>query len=298
MTKTTRLHTTTFASIYHLAITTMSLSNPTRPGAMSLLDKYAQINQNIEEARRRVAAARSSLETTNQSIENLREDRASAEAETAVANEERSAFEEEMKRVKLELNEKRMEKQRVEGEYRLAKRECSDTKRQIDLERLAFLEQCREFRSSCKRMRVAATILVLEGGFDEKGEGDVWRRLKEDVDLDEEGENVKGRKKVDVELERVIKDEKECREAFIEAECALHAARSEHKEAVQRCDGRNQKLAQQRAQLERHRKEVLELEREVGQVKDEIVKANQDAKGYENGECVKCLCITLSKTTH
>jgi cell division protein FtsB len=140
-------------------------------------------------------------------------------------------------------------------------------------------------------MRVAATILVLEGGFDE-GEGDAWRRLKEDVDSDEEGENHgKGRKKADVELERVIRDEKECREAFIEAECALHAARSEHKEAVQRCDERNQKLSEQRAQLERHRREVEELEREIGQVKDEIVKANQDAKGYENGECVKYVLV-------
>jgi cell division protein FtsB len=42
-------------------------------------------------------------------------------------------------------------------------------------------------------------------------------------------------------------------------------------------------LTQQRAQLERHRREVEELEREIGQVNDGIVKANQDAKSYENG---------------
>ena len=211
------------------------------------------------------------------------------EADISVANDEIVAFQEELKSVKSELNRKMEEKQRVEGEYRLATKELNDAKRQMDSERLAFLERCREFRSSCKRMRIAATILVLEGGLDE-AEGDVWRRLKEE-DSDEDGENGERKKKSDVEMERVMKDEKECREAFIEAECALHAVRSEHDEAVKRCNARNQKLTQQRAQLERHRREVEELEREVSEVKDGIVKANQDAKNYENCEFMTLCCL-------
>lgn len=267
----------------------MSHNNP-RPGAMSLLDKYAQINANIDEARRRVASTRSELETTNQSIENLREERDAMEIETGTAVDELHRFEDELKRVENEYRLRVEEKKKVEGEYRLARRDGNDTRRQMDLDRLAFLERCREFRSACKRMRVAATLLVLDGGGGlNEGEGDVWRRLHdEDLDSDEDWDkNAIGRrgkkKKSDDEMERVIKDEKECRAAFIEAECALHAARNEQDGAVQRCNDRNQKLTQQRAQLERHRREVEELEREIGQVNDEIVKANQDAKSYENG---------------
>lgn len=261
----------------------MSLSNPTRPGAMSLLDKYAAINANIEEARRRVASTRSELESTQQRIENLQNDRRAMEGETTAANEELARLEEELKRSKIEHTEKLDEKQRIDAEYRLACDENSNAKRHIDSERLSFLERCREFRSSCKRMKVAATLLVLDGGgggFDK--EDDVWRRLQEDDD--EESAPAKKRRGDDVEMERVAKDEKEQREAFIEAECALHAAKAEHEQAVERCDARNQKLTQQRAQLGRHRREVEELEREIGAVKDEIVKANQDAKSYENCE--------------
>ena len=280
----------------------MSLSNknhhPTsRPGAMSLLDKYAQINQNIEEARKRVTATRSSLESTSLSIETLQSQRSTMESDTALAKDEQSRFEREYKQVEATFHRTMEDKRRVEGEHRLAQREFNDAKRQIESERMAFLERCREFRSSCKRMKVAATILVLDGGgggLDEGASGeDVWRKLREDYDSDDEGSvggddsnkhtSLGRKKKVDVELEKAITEEKENREAFIEAECALHTARSELDEAVHKCNARNQKLTQQRAQLERHRREVEELEREINQVKDETVKANQDAKGYEVG---------------
>ena len=264
-----------------------------RPGAMSLLDKYAQINQNIEEARKRVTATRSTLESTSQSIETLQSRRSIMESDTALAKDELSRFEREYKQVEASFRLKMDEKRRIEGEHRLAQRECNDAKRQIEMERMSFLERCREFRSSCKRMKVAAAILVLDGGgggLDESASGDnVWRKLREDYGSDEEGvgsnkhNSLSLKKKVDFELEKAITEEKENREAFIEAECALHTARSKLDEAVQRCNARNQKLTQQRAQLERHRREVEELEREIYQVKDETVKANQDAKGYEVG---------------
>ena len=261
----------------------MSLTNPTRPGAMSLLDKYAAINASIEEARRRVASTRSELESAQQRIENLQNDRRAMEVETKVAKEEMARFEEELTQVKIDHTKKLDEKQRIVGEHRLARDENSNAKRHIDSERLSFLERCREFRSSCKRMKVAATLLVLDGGGGFDKEDDVWRRLQED---DEESAHGKKKRGDDVEMDRVAKGEKEQREAFIEAECALHAAKAEHEQAVERCDARNQKLTQQRAQLGRHRREVEELEKEIGAVKDEIVKANQDAKNYENCEYI------------
>ena len=220
------------------------------------------------------------------------------EDETTAAREETTSFEKELKQAKLDCEKQTKEIVRIKMEYQLAKREVNDVKRQIDEERLAFLDRCREFRSSCKRMKAAATILVLEdGGVCDEGDWfDVWRRLQED-DLDsseEENEehggsvNLKGfgkrkKSKSDIVLERVVEEEKRLREGFIEAECALHAARSEHGDAVQRCEARNQKLTQQRAQLERHRREVDELNKEIEQVNNEIDKANQDVKSYENG---------------
>jgi len=166
----------------------------------------------------------------------------------------------------------------------------------VDDERTSFLERCREFRASCKRMRVAASILVLDGGgnFDAgkdapSNEVDLWRRLhEEDLSDDEEEDDGEGandgdaervskrkRKKADPEVDLAEKDEKESRQALIEAECSLHAERTKNDDAVKRSDARAQRLTQQRAQLQRHRKEVEEIEREIQQLKENVVRENQ-----------------------
>ena len=287
------------------------MATATRPGAMSLLDKYASINSSIEDARRRVAEVRTSLERTNEKIHSLREERNGMLAKTEAAKADRSSIEAGLKRIKGEQRTKQLEKDGVQREHQLAKTTFDGARRRIDQERLDFLERCREFRASCKRMRVAASLLVLDGGgnnFDAKdvaSDGvDLWRRLEEvefsDDDEEEESgvvnnngntNNTKKRKKhkkVDPELEQAEQDEKDGRQALIEAECALHAVRSSNADAVKRSNARTLRLTQQRAQLQRHRKEVEELEREIQTVKDDVVHENQLANTFEKGEPIKC----------
>ena len=90
-------------------------------------------------------------------------------------------------------------------------------------------------------------------------------------------------------MEQAEKEEKESRQNHIEAECSLSRTRSEHETATKRCSSRRMKLTQQRAQLERHRKEVSELKRESAVLKDEVVEANQMAKTFEKGEDIYIL---------
>ena len=296
-----------------------------RPGAMSLLDKYASINASIEDARKRVAATRTQLESTNAAIEKLCEERNGMTEETESAKADASRIQFDLKEAIAERNAKLNAKTRVEREFQMAKREYHETRQRMDAERMDFLEQGREFRASCKRMRVAASILVLDGKFDhgERGieatenatEVDLWRRLQHEestfsedgIDYDDtvvvhNASSVTGRqdgklaqkkksKKTDPEMERAEKDEKKSRQALIEAECGLHAMKNEHDDAVMKRNDRNQKLTQQRAQLERHRKEVEEFERELHQTKADILEANQLGKAFEKGKC--SLCSTL-----
>ncbi|KAL7543287.1 hypothetical protein ACHAXR_012605 [Thalassiosira sp. AJA248-18] len=275
-----------------------------RPGAMSLLDKYSSINSSIEDARRRVAEVRSNLERSNEKISNLREERDGMLVETEAANLEKLRIQADLNEAKGEHHSKLSEKDRMRREHQLAKSEHDGMRRRTDDERMEFLERCREFRASCKRMRVAATILVLDGGdnFDAKDASDdmdLWRRLQEEdfsddddddedsVDSnnnDDERPNKRKHRKPDPEVEQTEKDEKESRQALIEAECALHAVRSANADAIKRCNARTQRLAQQRAQLQRHRQEEEEMEREIQKVKDDIVHQNQLANTFEKGE--------------
>jgi uncharacterized coiled-coil DUF342 family protein len=255
---------------------------------MSLLDKYASINSSIEDARRRAASARAIVDATNSKIHELREHRAEMVGQIRDANTEASKLKEALEKYTVVQREKIAEKNRVERENNMAKMAYTETQNLIDQERIAFLERCREFRAMCRKIRAAASILVLDGGggcFDARrdagDEVDLWRKLQDDdVSEDEGGEH----KKIDPELDEAEKDEKKSRENHIEAECGLDTTRSEHENATKRSSARRAKLSQQRAQLERHRQEVEELEREIKTSKDAIVEANQLAKTFEEGE--------------
>lgn len=259
-----------------------------RPGAMSLLDKYAAINSSIEDTRRRVSEVRSKLEQCNLKIQNLVEERNGMDPEIEQAKKDKMRLLTEQQEAEVMHKTKLMEKDRVQSELRLAKSEFDKMRRFIEDERMEFLESCREFRSSCKRLRVASSILVLEIGtgaglneHDTPDEGDLWRRLQEE---DFSGRSTSKKDANDLEIELAEMNDKETRKELIEIESALHAERMKYDDAIKRSNARNQRLTQQRAQLQRHRKEVEDLEREIHAVTDSIVEENQLAQTYEKGE--------------
>ncbi len=276
-----------------------------------MLDKYSSINSSIEDARRRVAEVRSALERTEEKILSLREARNSMLAEAERAASDRIRLASELKEAKEAQRTKFAELDGVRRNHRIAGSGYDSARRRIDEERIAFLERCREFRSAIKRMRVASSIFVLDGGVDNvdpnkvaTDEVDLWRRLLQDevfsADDDDEEEQVqKGdcdlnkdlersdkrkRKQADPEVQQAERNEKESREALIEVECALHDERTKIDEAAKRSNARNQRLTQQRAQLQRHRKEVEEMELEIQLAKENILQENQLANTFEKGE--------------
>ena len=272
-----------------------------RPGAMSLLDKYSELNSSIEDARRRVAEVRTNLERTNIQIHSLREGCNTMLVETDRATTDKTKLEIELKAAKESHRVKVGEMEDAKREHRIAKSVYDGVRRRIDGERSSFIERCREFRSAVKRLRVASSIFVLDGAgvgggeVDDTGKGgDIWRRLQDDeeflADVDDEGRDdgnghrSKRKKETDPEIEEAEREERESRQALIEAECALHDERARIDEAAKLSNARNQRLTQQRAQLQRHRKEVEEMEREIHLVKDDIVKENQLANSFEKGK--------------
>lgn len=287
-----------------------------RPGAMSLLDKYSSINASIEDARRRVAEVRSKLERTDEKILSLREERSGMLTEAERASSDQMRLTTELKEAKDAYRAKLVEMEGARREHRIAKSEYDSARRRIDEERVAFLDRCREFRSTIKKLRAESTIFVLDGGGVANDEVDPWRRLLQDEEFsndeyydgndnggeqegggssseDPKSSDTRKRKRDDPEVEQAERDEKESREALIEVECALHDERKKIDEAAVRSNARNSRLTQQRAQLQRHRKEVEEMEREVHVARDEIVKENQLAKTYENGEGVTLLIVEI-----
>lgn len=289
--------------INHTTMTTMATTKvpAPRPGAITLLDKYSELNSSIEDARRRVVEVRTNLERTNNQIHSLRVGCSTMLAETDRATTDKTKLEIELKAAKECHRYKVQEMEGVKREHRIAKAVYDGVRRRIDGERSAFLEQAREFRLAVKRLRVASSIFILDGAglseVDDTGSskgGGLWRRLQDDEeflsDVDDEGRDdgnghrSKRKKETDPEIEEAEREERESRQALIEVECALHDERARIDEAAKLSNARNQRLTQQRAQLQRHRKEVDEMEREIQLVKDDIVKQNHLANSFEKGK--------------
>eukprot|EP00978_Attheya_sp_CCMP212_P038598 scaffold192658_cov50-Attheya_sp.AAC.5 len=125
-------------------------------GAMALLDKYATINNAIDESRRRSSVAQLKREDIQQRIQRLEEEKNDTELQTknAVAEkadliiqrEEAIAKTRELKQATSEAN---MKRDAAERELEMARRYIEDT-------RTTFLKRCREFRFACKKLRISA----------------------------------------------------------------------------------------------------------------------------------------------
>ena len=270
--------------------------------SLSIIETFNHINSSIESARKRSSDLRREIDrvqTASQQAQELRE-RCVEEAEEA--RKEAAGIDTELAAASLKRRARAEELEKAQRENELAKREHEALRRRIDEERVAFLDRCREFRAECKRMRVAASLLVIDGGCqfeakDASDEVDLWRRLQEeDFSSDEEEGEVGGetaarpifatvskkrKKRPDPEMEKAIQDEKDSRDSYIQAECQVHSVREKHAKLTKESEERRVQLDRQRAQLARHRREVEDLDREVKNAKDDVVQANQAASAYE-----------------
>jgi len=270
--------------------------------SFSIIEKFNSINASIESARQRSSDVRREIDRVVTSAQRAQELRERYVEEAEEARKEAAGIDKELAVANRERRARVEEQERAQRENDQVRKEHEALRRRIDEDRVAFLDRCREFRSECKRMRVAASLLVLDGGCqfearDASDEVDLWRRLQEEdfSSGEEEGEegdetaarpvsaatSKKRKKREDPEMEKAIQDEKDSRDAVTEAECHIHSVREKHAKLTKESEERRIQLERQRAQLARHRREVEDLEREVKNAKDDVVQANQAANAYE-----------------
>jgi predicted nucleic acid-binding Zn-ribbon protein len=130
--------------------------------SMSVLEKYSSINRDIELARNQRALLESETEAVQEQMRELAEQRGTLETETVQANQEASVFHSrvdaaaaEYTRVEQEHTQAFLAKDRAVQEQTCLQQCVAET-------RQGFLEQSREFRSNCKRMRLRASSLGLD----------------------------------------------------------------------------------------------------------------------------------------
>jgi hypothetical protein len=109
-------------------------------GAIHLLEKYTALNRSMDDARCENVRIQSEKETIRQEIDRLKQERVDMEAQTVQARDET----------------------RLHSDVQDALRKCKEVESShaqalLEQERLDFLEQSRDFRTTCKRMRLSAS---------------------------------------------------------------------------------------------------------------------------------------------
>lgn len=144
----------------------MQPSNDDEPqknnAAMNLFEKYSCLNQSIDETREILKQVRWKIEQTNESIESTRQERDSMQRDTSTAHAEANDFHRQVDEAYEKLSKIQTEHSRILMEKQRAERQLEGVKSFVEENRRQFLDQSREFRASCKRVRLRANDLGLE----------------------------------------------------------------------------------------------------------------------------------------
>jgi hypothetical protein len=147
---------------HHHQQASTATANVTSAVSMSVLEKYSSINRDIELARNERAQTERDTAATQELMDELAQQRSTLEKDTVQAVEEAAVFHgrvdvayTEYSNVEQEHTQAFLAKDRAQ-QKQTCLQQCLAENRQ------GFLEQSREFRSNCKRMRLRASALGMD----------------------------------------------------------------------------------------------------------------------------------------
>jgi predicted nucleic acid-binding Zn-ribbon protein len=130
--------------------------------SMSVLEKYSSINRDIEQARNQRAVLESETEAIQERIHELSQERDTLQTDTVQASEEAAVFHSRMDEANKEYTKVEQEHTQAFLAKVRAQQEQTCLQQCLAENRQGFLEQSREFRSNCKRLRLRASTLGLD----------------------------------------------------------------------------------------------------------------------------------------
>lgn len=247
-------------------------------GAINLLEKYTALNRSIDDARHENAQIQSKKESILQQVEKLRGERVDAQAQTTQAREDTVTLNKQVQEELVKCAE-------LEDGHAQALLDKMETRRQLEFakqyvqeQRHEFLEKSRDFRTTCKRMRLSASAV----GEEEASSKAFLERHDVNVDWSDSDEHVN-----DVELEHALAEHARRKLERDKAQRALQAAQARENISLKKAADRLERKKQSLAQLERVRRDNADAENELKDLDQQTREARDMAHNYEQGE-VQC----------
>ena len=242
---------------------------------MALLEKYSALNRGMDESRRENSLTKSMMESVRQQIERLRVERQDLEAQTQVAREDTVDLHKDVQEALAKLRELEDKHAQALLEKMGAQWRVEFTKQYVDDQRQRFLETSRDFRTTCKRMRLSASAVgddtVISKAFLERHGG---------FYSDDESDGTQK----DAELEQLMEEHRRRKNARDEAVRVLHAVQVKEKDCLERSASRSERKGQLLAQLDRIHKENVDLEQQLKSLDQQTREAREMSHNLEKGE--------------
>ena len=244
-------------------------------GAIHLLEKYTALNRCMDDARSENARIQSEKETIRQEIERLEQERVDMEAQTVQARDESSTLHKDVQDALVKCTE--LEKRHAQAllEKMEARRQLDLAKTLVEQQRQDFLEQSRDFRTTCKRMRLSASAV----GEDMATSKAFLKRHNVSVNWSDNDGSEGG----DAELQQVLSQHARWKAERDEAERALQDTQAREKLSAERASTRLERKNQLRAQLERVRRDNTEAENHLKDLDQQTREAREMAHNFEKG---------------
>jgi chromosome segregation ATPase len=245
---------------------------------MSLLEKYSNIHQGIDQAREETDKMRLQIEQTNQGIEGLLQERESIQTETEAGQQDQKRLEVETEKTLSSLVQLEQDHKSATSKKQEAKTKMQTAQQIVQDHRRTFLETSRNFRSSCKRLCARAGLLGLKHA--PLQAYIVVKRLDRQV-LEEEDQRDEHEDDAEMKVakERLESSRESQRQKTQERDKFVSRKRMFQKKA----DTRKSRKLQLQSQLDRIQKDIGDLETQVSNINEQKEEAREMASSYENG---------------
>lgn len=260
----------------------MTSSSTPGDGAINLLEKYTTLNRSMDDARRENAKIQAEMESIRLEIEKLQSQRVEMKAQTKQAQDETASLHTRVNDALDEYNKLEQRHSQALLNKTEACRQLQFTKSYIDSSRLDFLQQSRDFRTTCKRMRLSASAVGEESAtsmaFLEHHHVTVdW--TNDTQDTTDNGD-----------LEQAIQAHAQCKQERDEAQRTLEAVRAREEAASIKSSSRESQKNKLLAQVERVRRETTDCEHQLRDLDQQTKEAREMAHNYEKGKFTTNSC--------
>lgn len=187
------------------------------------------------------------------------------------------------------LNARQLKRSGARSKLNEAKHAVSTTRMKAEESRQSFLDTSREFRSSCKRMRLRLQTAEHYSN-DDNGQASSFRNLLLDGDKPLPASGATSAKEIDfsndLDIQEAIKEDKSATKTRNGAIKVLEETRISHRKAVEGVEKRRGKLERIRAQLDRVRRDCSAIEKDIARLDRETRESRSMAGAYAKGECL------------